>query len=57
MDCHETWVIYTAWKTSYVNEVKGHVPRSEVIWYHQSIELVFFSLNFITQALANGMTK
>ena len=28
---YQTWVIDATWEPSYVNEVKGHIPRSKVI--------------------------
>ena len=31
-NCNQTSVIDATWKPSYVNEVKGHIPRSKVIW-------------------------
>ena len=31
MDQVQTWVLGVTWEPSYVNEVKGHIPRSKVM--------------------------
>ena len=32
MDFNESWVIDATWEPSFVDEVKGHISRSKVIW-------------------------
>ena len=32
MDFNQSWVIDATWEPSFVDEVKGHISRSKVIW-------------------------
>ena len=56
INCYQTWVIDSPWECSYINEVRGHIPRSKVLW-SADIKLVSY-VKFIKffDKLVNGLS-